>query len=354
MIFETTTRTLVPPSPADRHALLELPPTAEGHAEALARHRKLLECLEVAPAGAAAAAGSVRIGFWNIERGKYLEASGNLLEPLDATAWLLCELDLGMARSDQAHTTQVLARSLGMGYAFGVEFIELGLGDARERAWHAGVANQHGLHGAAILASPALQRPALIRLETDGKWFDGKRGERRVGGRIAVAATLAVDGVPVTLVSVHFESHGDPVQRAGQTRLLLEAIDRYAPNQPVLIGGDLNTSTLSRKWARGSGEKPVLPAARVLDPVPWEPLFEVAAEHGYDWQTCNTLGVPTQRTRPDGTPRPPLGRIDWFLGRDLVMRDPITVPAVDTEGRALSDHEVLLVTIAPRTDGTRR
>ena len=72
-----------------------------------------------------------------------------------------------------------------MGYAFGVEFLELDLGDAREREWHAGQSNQLGLHGAAILSPHPLGRPALIRLESDGDWFDGRHGERRVGGRIA-------------------------------------------------------------------------------------------------------------------------------------------------------------------------
>jgi endonuclease/exonuclease/phosphatase family metal-dependent hydrolase len=354
VIYENTTSVLVAPAPAERDALLELPPTAAAHADVVSRHRAVLERVEVASARCQTPCGdSVRIGFWNAERGKYLRASAALLGRLDASVWLLCELDLGMARSGQAHTTRVLAEHLGYGYAFAVEFLELGLGDAREREWHAGEVNQSGLHGAAILAACALERPALIRLETDGAWFDGERGERRVGGRIALAATLRIGGVPVTVVSVHFESHGDPVQRADQLATLIEAIDRYAPGQPALIGGDLNTSTLSRDWARGTGVKPVLPVERVLDPIPHEPLFEVARAHGYDWQTCNTLGVPTQRTRPDGTPRPPLGRIDWFLGRDLVMRDPATMPAVDADGNVISDHDVLVVTIEPRDEAGR-
>jgi endonuclease/exonuclease/phosphatase family metal-dependent hydrolase len=113
----------------------------------------------------------------------------------------------------------------------------------------------------------------------------------------------------------------------------------------VLIGGDFNTSTVSRDWARGTGEKPVLPLERVLNPVPYEPLFEVMAAAGYDWQRCNALGVPTQRTRPDGTPKPPLGKIDWFFTRGLETSMARTAPAVDREGRAISDHEILAVTV---------
>jgi endonuclease/exonuclease/phosphatase family metal-dependent hydrolase len=349
LVSEATTTALAPPSQDERAALLRLPPTAESHAAVVARHHALFDRVEAAPPPTAKSlTGSARIAFWNAERGKYLDASAALLGGLHADAFLLCELDLGMARSGQIHTTRALAGRLGTGYAFAVEFLELGLGDAREQAWHAGEVNQVGLHGAAILARCALERPAVIRLETTGAWFDGRHGERRVGGRIAVAATVVIGGAPVTLVSVHFESHGDPVQRAAQIGLLIEAIDAYAPGQPVLIGGDLNTSTVSRDWARGTGVKPVLPALRVLDPVPYEPLFEVALAHGYDWRACNALRVPTQRTRADGTPAAPLGKIDWFLCRDLVARDPVTVPAVDAAGQPISDHEVLLVTIQPK------
>jgi endonuclease/exonuclease/phosphatase family metal-dependent hydrolase len=128
---------------------------------------------------------------------------------------------------------------------------------------------------------------------------------------------------------------------------LLDAIDAYGGGQPVLLGGDFNTSTASRGWARGTGERQILPAARLLDPVAHEPLFEVAAARGYDWRACNTLGVPTQRTRPDGTPPPPLGRLDWFFSRGLVATDPQTVAAVDANGVAISDHEVLTVVVRP-------
>jgi endonuclease/exonuclease/phosphatase family metal-dependent hydrolase len=344
-----TTPTLRRPSLDEREAILGLPVTDESFARALAEHADLFDRLEVAPprAGRTALDGPARIAFWNAERGKYLDASANLLRGLDAAAYLLCELDLGMARSGQAHTAREMAQHLAAGYAFGVEFLELGLGDAFERSWHAGEINEAGLHGAAILSPFPLERPALVRLESDGRWFDGANGERRVGGRIALLATLRIAGRPITLVNVHFESHSDPTSRAAQMGRLLDAIDAYADGQPALIGGDFNTSTLGRGWARGSGEKPVLPEERLLDPVPFEPLFDVAAARGYDWRACNTLGVPTQRTRPDGTPPPPLGRLDWFFSRGLATSDPKTVAAVDGAGIAISDHEVLVVSARP-------
>jgi endonuclease/exonuclease/phosphatase family metal-dependent hydrolase len=337
---------------AARERIAAAPATPDQHAREFAAYPGLRE-LEVAapPAERPPLEGAARIAFWNAERGKFLGASAALLGGLDAAAWLLCELDLGMARSDQAHTARELARRLGAGYVFGVEFLELGLGDAWERRQHAGAFNQAGLHGAAILSPYPLERPALVRLSADGAWFDGEHGERRVGGRIALLATLRIDRRPMTLANVHFESHSDPQGRAAQMALLLDAIDAYDDAQPVLLGGDFNTSTASRGWARGTGKRQTLPPARLLDPVPHEPLFEIAAGRGYDWRACNTLGVPTQRTRPDGTPRPPFGRIDWFFSRSLVASDPQTVPAVDTAGGAISDHELLLVSVRQSIDG---
>lgn len=294
--------------------------------------------------------GSARIAFWNAERLKYGPASAALLGGLGADVLLLCEVDLGMARSQNRHTTRDLADALGAGYLFGAEFVELGLGDARERAWHAAETNALGLHGGAILAHCPLRRPALIRLETSGRWFDGSFGERRVGGRIALAAEIAIAGQRVLLVSAHYESHSDQPDRVAQTVAMLDAIDAHAPGLPVLIAGDFNTSSFDFHQkrdpafvARSLDQDP----RRLVHPVSHEPMFDTLAGRGYDWEACNTMGVGTQRMRPDGTPRPPYGRIDWLFSRGLTCSDPATIPAIDHEGTAISDHEVLAVTIRP-------
>lgn len=293
----------------------------------------------------------VRIAFWNAERLKYAAPSAALLRSVDAPVVLLAETDVGMARSGNRHTIRDLAADVGAGYVFGVEFVELGLGDARERSWHAGASNADGLHGGGIVSRLPLHRPALVRLETWGRWFDGTFGERRVGGRIAVMAEIAVAGRPVLVVSVHYESHTDPQDRLDQTRVLIEAVDRHADGAPVLIGGDFNTSTTRHGEKRGPEELAralVEDPLRLLRPMPYEPMFDLFAAHGYDWQRCNDE-APTQRTRPDGTPRPPFGRIDWFFSRDLDCRDPRTVPAVDAAGIAISDHDMLVIDIRART-----
>ena len=60
------------------------------------------------------------------------------------------------------------------------------------------------------------------------------------------------------------------------------------------------------------------------------------------------MGAATQRTRPDGTPAPPFGKIDWLFARGLACSDPAVIAAVDPAGVAVSDHEVLSVSIAHR------
>ena len=147
---------------------------------------------------------------------------------------------------------------------------------------------------------------------------------------------------------IHYESHTGPDDRIAQTRVILDAIDAHAPQMPVLIGGDFNTSTFDVP----NSHHPQLVAAalsedpnRLVFPMRYEPMFQELKARGYDWETCNPMGATTQRTRPDGTPAPPHGRIDWFFSRGLVSSEAAVIPAVDSAGVAISDHDVLAVTI---------
>lgn len=343
MLVTRTVDRLDLPSAGARAAILRQPVVAEGFHAAFGDFA-CLHAVEHGPPPAARAIGdSARILFWNAERLKYLDASTAMLAAAGADVLLLCEVDLGMARSQNRHTIAELARNLGAGYVFGTEFVELDLGDARERTWHAGQENSAGLHGGGIVSALPLRRPALVRLETSGRWFDGVFGERRVGGRIAVLAEVEVGGRSVLLASAHYESHTGPADRLLQTCTMLDAIDAHSPGLPVLIGGDFNTNTFELE------DKPSRDAAdprRLVDPVPYEPMFAELGSRGYDWRACTVPLAATQRTRPDGTPPPPFGKIDWLFARGLRCSDPVILPAVDAAGIAISDHEVLAVTVA--------
>lgn len=304
-----------------------------------------------APSARRSPADALRVVAWNAERCRRPEAAAALLRRAGADAALLTEMDVGMARSGQAHTPREVATALGAGYAFAVEFLELGLGGARERADWAGSHNSVGYHGAALISAHGLERPQGVRLETRGDWFGAERGERRVGGRIALLASLAVAGRAVTIAAVHLESHGDPEERAAELRVLLDAIEARAPGGPALIGGDLNTSSLGRAEL---GDRERLKRAlaadpqRLRSPIAHEPLFAAAAAAGYEWEKCNVAAQSSQRVAtPEGSSRGAL-RLDWLLARGLVCEAPEVIDAADPEtGAALSDHEALAVTIRP-------
>ena len=70
-------------------------------------------------------------------------------------------------------------------------------------------------------------------------------------------------------------------------------------------------------------------------PVPYEPLFEVAAAHGFDWLSANVVAPTTEhdaRGRPHHVPL----KLDWILVRGLRARRPAVVPAC-----GLSDHRLV-------------
>ncbi len=113
-----------------------------------------LRSLEIQPTpytGEGSAPKLLRIGAWNLERCKYPEASVALLQEASVDISLVSEMDCGMARSGNINTTRFVAQRLGAGYAFAVEFVELGLGNDQEMALFKGRMNSHGYHGNAIM-----------------------------------------------------------------------------------------------------------------------------------------------------------------------------------------------------------
>jgi endonuclease/exonuclease/phosphatase family metal-dependent hydrolase len=362
---ETLTRTDWTASPQERvvERLTEVP-VLERHAAFAgpkdpAIHRRLFDRFhalrEIEIGGPvprrAAVEGAARILCWNVERLRHADAVEAVLRSEGADIALLSEVDRGMARSGNRDCIADLSERLHQPYAYALEFIELDLGDPQERRDHAGESNRDGFHGAALIGDVALQRPFLIRLEATGEWFDGSRYEPRIGGTIALGAQIQVAGVAVTLVNVHLESHGDPEERAGDVRRLLAMIDAYSAAAPVLIGGDFNTSCVTRadrregkrRWLERMRQQPDL----LVRPHRAEPLFTVLAEAGYDGQNCNVPGVPTTRYAGDRAAHPRT-KLDWFFTRSLEARDPKIIPALRSDGKPSSDHDALAVTIRPR------
>lgn len=333
---------------ADRQAMCEGPRDSATHL----RHAAAIPALGQIEIGGTAsrdkAGEALTVVAWNVERLRYGDGIAATLAAQSPDVVLLSEVDNGMARSGNGHPLRTLADRLGHAYAYGVEFVELGGGNETERAKTGEVANSEGFHGNAVTSAVPLQRPFLVRLDAAGGWFRPECGQPRIGGRMAIGGQVQLGDRRVTIVSVHLENRTDPAGRADQTRHLLDAIDRYDPEAPVLIGGDFNTLTATHEernddpvaWRARIAAEP----GRLIDDVErHEPLFAVLAGRGYGWRAANNLDLPTQR-REAGNPAP-VGRIDWFFTRGLAASAPSVLPAVLPDGRPSSDHEALLVTV---------
>ncbi|NBU14908.1 MAG: endonuclease/exonuclease/phosphatase family protein [Alphaproteobacteria bacterium] len=275
---------------------------------------------------------------WNAERLKYARPSQAFLGSVLPDIALLTEVDIGMARSGNRHTVRELAEPLDYGYVYALEFAELGLGDDREIEWHKGQANNYGYHGNAILSRWPLTECFAVRLDDGAHWFIGfeQGDQRRIGFRNAVGARAIIHDQPLWCLAAHFENRATPERRADQARRLIAAIESKAGAEPIVIGGDFNTSALPT-------DQQALEEI-FEDPSALEPMFAVFREAGFSWANANTR-EPTCRTRPDGTPKPPFTRIDWFFTRGFSAHDAATLPAIDSEGHAISDHEALRVTL---------
>ena len=289
---------------------------------------------------------------WNVERCRRFETTADLLISNEFDLLFLTEMDYGMARSGQKHTTARLAEIMGLGYVYGVEYLEFGHGTPEENKRCLGKSNDVGYHGNAILSRSELKRPALIRLETSGEWFKRDPGEARLGGRMAVLATIEIGGHDVTCASVHLEDRTDPAGRKQQMEVLLRGIEEYAPGAPAVIAGDLNSFSFDlHKLSSDPQEVRRLMAEdpdRLLHPEVHEPLFAAAAEFGYDWKSCNELGVPTERLDSKPLSLPGCKKTDWFLTRGLISLEPEVIGATPADiSWPLSDHELIYVVLKP-------
>jgi len=275
---------------------------------------------------------TLRVVAWNMERGRHWEGGARLIRETEALRdpdiLLLGEMDHGMARSGNAHTTRKLAEALGMNYAYGVEFLELTGGELGERELYPGP-NEWGYHGNAILSRYPLKDVRMLRFPGIEKWYAGKganeseRVQKRLGGRMALFATVTV-GRDVTVVSTHLESSAkDGPMRKVQTGLMLDALRAYAKSTPVILGGDLNAT-------------------------PDEEMFGIVRAAEFRPEESNELSVGTRQKVVDGKVAVLENHIDYVLVRGLrVVRDrtsPRVVPAAyppGPDGHMLGDHAIV-------------
>lgn len=310
--------------------------------EELARELDWLDNVEVVqPAtGEPGSADSLKVVVFNAERGNRFRGIRSLLagHPAlrDADVVLLSEVDWGMARSGNRHVARELAQELGLGYAFGVEFLELTKGEAAEL--EAEGDNTWSFHGNAILSRLPLANARVVRLPRRCSWAAGS--QLRIGGRMALVAEIDGHGVPITIASVHLENRTDPHGRREQMETVISALAAG----PAIVAGDLNTSTIDAGVDEQIFSVPSLLAEnpeRLRRPEPWEPLFADMRAAGFLVDELNPPGVPT--SVPMGIADPSFWlKLDWIFARGLTSRGAATVLSAVSEGDRVSDHDFLV------------
>lgn len=316
---------------------------------------------------------SYRFVAWNLERGTEVERQIEALrhDPYlsKADVLLLTELDIGMARSANRDIPRLLARELGMQYAFAPCYLNLTKGAGAE--CEAQGENQLGLHGNAILSRYPIENARAV-LFPNGR--DKMRGrEKRLGSQTAVLAEIRFPGSSVTAAAVHLDAQSTQRHRYEQMRLLLDAIP---PEGPAIIGGDWNTSTYNSSRALhaiiGFAVRVLMGVGNVIRNHYLHPyhrferdLFQLLENRGFDYRSSNLLGVRTagfciaderaNKNLGEWVPawcfhfirwalrnhggKCPL-KLDWFAARGLRCKNPTVLHAFREERAVpLSDHD---------------
>lgn len=320
---------------------------------------------------------------WNIERGMHFDAILEVLKghPEISTAdfLLLTETDIGMARTSNKNVARDLARELKMNYFFGPAYLNLAKGNAIEN--HIEGENELALHGNALLSRYPIRNLKTVPLKNCKDKMKGR--DKRIGCQTALVADIELPEQTVTAVVAHLDAHSSQRQRASQMRAILNSLQNNP--HPVLIGGDLNTSSYNARHAAfaffGFWNKVFRGVDSVIEnhhPYPDRYydrfLFDVFKNYGYEYKTLNELGVGTlhyeiedlrtnqlvEEVVPDwcrkimeDTLRRHGGKVslklDWFAGKGIVPAQgtgslrPKVIPSLKKGGVRLSDHDPILL-----------
>jgi len=267
---------------------------------------------------------SIVIAELNAERGRFwCEFSTQILsspELAKVDIWLLNEMDLGMARSQQLHTVRLLAHALGMNYAWATEFVELTNGNAEEQKRTEGVQNKYALHGNAILSRWPLFDAKVIRMPGmaalyNAKGFETAGGyEKRLGGRMTLFASTAIGNANVLLGATHAQTSWRRNRNHVRQSIdrMIEHINASSLSDTVIVAGDTWPATCSLLQLEGIASRPQ-PSSRLVD-------GKVATHgRGMDDYIC-ARGA--QRVRPIIS-TPGVGRDE--VGNEFILADHVMV-----------------------------
>jgi len=189
---------------------------------------------------------TMRIISWNINRGMQLDGIVEFLRREAADLILLQEADLNARRTQYRNIAREIAQGLRMDYVFGREFEELTQGNCNSRAYH----------GQATLSRLPLLESRILRFRRQSgfwrpRWFvpNIQLLQRRIGARMALVTHVLWFEKRLIVYNVHLESRGDDALRCCQFAEILDDVQQYSPDVPIVIAGDFNFDLSQRPGA---------------------------------------------------------------------------------------------------------
>ena len=262
------------------------------------------------------ACAEVHAMVFNMERGVHIDEAIEFLkdnpslQPFDLI--LANELDFGAARSGEKNTAEEVAKALGLSYVFGLEFIEL-----KDAAL--------GFHGNAVFSRWPVKWAEVLRLPEQYNWYYDR--QKRIGARVAIVCSLDIGGREVGAVSVHLENRADSEGREAQMAVVYDEIKKsFAPDTPVMIGGDLNTNTFDGNDIPGFTKlfnDPERLAKHMAAVEKYERVLPQAEENGFSYREFSSTEGTRRKPMPGG--KSMLLKLDWLMARGMECVDHGTV-----------------------------
>ena len=255
---------------------------------------------------------------FNIERGQTLHETIDFLnmcpELKNMDIIYANELDDGAVRSGNCNVAYEIAKSIGMNYAYGLEFIELVNPD-----------DNKGFHGNALFSRWPIRWAKVVHMPEQYNWYYDR--QKRIGARVAIVCSLDIGGREVGAVSVHLENRADSEGREAQMAVVYDEIKKsFAPDTPVMIGGDLNTNTFDGNDIPGFTElfnDPERLAKHMAAVEKYERVLPQAEENGFSYRDFSSTEGTRRKPMPGG--KSMLLKLDWLMARGMECVDHGTI-----------------------------
>ena len=151
--------------------------------------------------------------------------------------------------------------------------------------------------------------------------------QKRIGARVAIVCSLDIGGREVGAVSVHLENRADSEGRAAQMAVVYDEIRRsFAPDTPVMIGGDLNTNTFDGNDIPGFTalfNDPERLAKHMAAVEKYERVLPQAEENGFSYREFSSIEGTRRKPMPGG--KSMLLKLDWLMARGMECVDHGTI-----------------------------